>query len=84
MASRLAIGNGDAEQALVMADEACCLGRSLPDRDVECLGLTYRGHALMSKGLLGQGLGHRLPPRSPETRLQHPYELPHCNRDRTG
>jgi len=56
MASRLAIGNGDAEQALVMADEACCLGRSLPDRDVECLGLTYRGHALMSKGLLGQGL----------------------------
>ncbi|HET7795529.1 MAG TPA: winged helix-turn-helix domain-containing protein [Rhizobacter sp.] len=56
MASRMAIGNGDAGEALAMADEACTLGRSLRDPDVECLGLVYRGHALMAQGEVAAGL----------------------------
>ena len=50
MASRMALGNGDPALAMEMADEACRLGRSLRDADVECLGLVYRGHALMARG----------------------------------
>lgn len=56
MASRMAIGNGDPGTALTMADEACQLGRSLRDPDVECLGLVYRGHALMAQGEVVAGL----------------------------
>ncbi|HWH84945.1 MAG TPA: winged helix-turn-helix domain-containing protein [Burkholderiaceae bacterium] len=56
MASRMALGNGDAALALAMADEACSLGRSLRDPDVECLGLAYRGHALMARGEVANGL----------------------------
>lgn len=56
MASRIAVGGGDAERALAMADEAVGLGRSLRDTDVECLGLTYRGHALMLRGEVAQGV----------------------------
>jgi tetratricopeptide (TPR) repeat protein len=56
MASRMAIGNGNADEALSLADEACTLGRHLRDADVECLGLVYRGHALMSLGQLAPGL----------------------------
>ena len=56
MASRMAIGSGDGEQALALADEACHLGRSLRDADIECLGLVYRGHALMWQGRLEAGL----------------------------
>ena len=56
MASRMAMISGDADNALAMADEACSLGRSLRDPDVECLGLVYRGHALMMQGLIASGL----------------------------
>jgi DNA-binding winged helix-turn-helix (wHTH) protein/tetratricopeptide (TPR) repeat protein len=56
MASRMAVGSGDADEALAMADEACSLGRSLREPDVECLGLVYRGHALMSQGRVTQGV----------------------------
>jgi DNA-binding winged helix-turn-helix (wHTH) protein/tetratricopeptide (TPR) repeat protein len=56
MASRVALGNGDPELAMRMADEACHLGRSLRDPDVECLGLVYRGHALMAQGDVAGGL----------------------------
>jgi DNA-binding winged helix-turn-helix (wHTH) protein len=56
MASRLALGSGDPERALAMADEACHVGRTLRDRDVECLGLVYRGHALMAQGRQHEGL----------------------------
>jgi DNA-binding winged helix-turn-helix (wHTH) protein len=56
MASRMAIGNGDPATALAMADEACQLGRALRDPDVECLGLVYRGHALMAHGQVAAGL----------------------------
>jgi DNA-binding winged helix-turn-helix (wHTH) protein/tetratricopeptide (TPR) repeat protein len=56
MASRVAIGNGDPEAALQLADEACNLGRTLHDPDVECLGLVYRGHALMARGEIATGL----------------------------
>ena len=56
MASRMAIGNGDAAEALTLADEACQLGRSLRDADVECLGLVYRGHALLAQGQHAIGL----------------------------
>ena len=56
MSSRLALAGGDAGQALVWADEACSVGRALHDADVECLGLVYRGHALMAQGQVAQGL----------------------------
>jgi tetratricopeptide (TPR) repeat protein len=56
MAARMAIGSGNAEEALSLADEACTVGRHLRDPDVECLGLVYRGHALMSLGQLALGL----------------------------
>lgn len=56
MASRMALGSGDACQALALADEACQLGRSLQDPDVECLGLVYRGHALIAEGRVAEGL----------------------------
>ncbi|WOB08617.1 winged helix-turn-helix domain-containing protein [Piscinibacter gummiphilus] len=56
MASRMAIGSGDPGTALAMADEACTLGRHLRDPDVECLGLVYRGHALMAQGDVVGGL----------------------------
>jgi DNA-binding winged helix-turn-helix (wHTH) protein len=50
MASRLALGGGRADEALARAEEACAIGRQLPDADVECLGLVYRGHALAALG----------------------------------
>ena len=56
MASRMALGNGDPALAMEMADEACHVGRSLRDPDVECLGLVYRGHALMAQGDVAGGL----------------------------
>ena len=56
MASRMALGNGEPALAMAMADEACQLGRSLRDPDVECLGLVYRGHALMAAGDGAAGL----------------------------
>ena len=63
MASRMAISNGDADVALAMADEACSVGRALHDPDVECLGLVYRGHALMAQGEIATGLAHMREPR---------------------
>lgn len=56
MSSRMALASGDLALALAMADEACELGRSLRDADVECLGLVYRGHALMGQGDVVAGL----------------------------
>jgi tetratricopeptide (TPR) repeat protein len=56
MASRVALASGDADNALEMADEACSVGRSLRDPDVECLGLVYRGHALIARGEVAKGL----------------------------
>lgn len=56
MASRVALGSGDAAEALAMADEACRVGRALRDADVECLGLVYRGHALVLRGEVAEGL----------------------------
>jgi DNA-binding winged helix-turn-helix (wHTH) protein len=56
MASRLALASGDPALAMQMADEACNLGRALRDPDVECLGLVYRGHALMGQGDVVAGL----------------------------
>jgi DNA-binding winged helix-turn-helix (wHTH) protein len=56
MASRMALGNGDQGAALNLADEACRVGRALRDPDVECLGLVYRGHALMAQGDVAAGL----------------------------
>lgn len=55
MASRMALASGDSAAALSHADEACQLGRVLRDPDVECLGLVYRGHALMLKGDVSGG-----------------------------
>jgi DNA-binding winged helix-turn-helix (wHTH) protein/tetratricopeptide (TPR) repeat protein len=56
MASRMALANGDTDAALELADEACTLGRALREPDVECLGLVYRGHALMGQGDVAKGL----------------------------
>lgn len=56
MASRMALAQGEADAALARADEACSIGRALRDADVECLGLTYRGHALMAQGAMADGL----------------------------
>jgi DNA-binding winged helix-turn-helix (wHTH) protein len=56
MAARMALGSGDAALALQRADEAWQLGRALRRRDIECLGLVYRGHALMSQGDMAAGL----------------------------
>jgi tetratricopeptide (TPR) repeat protein len=50
MSSRLALALGDAGAALRHADEALALARTLRDADVECLGLAYRGHALLAQG----------------------------------
>ena len=59
MASRMALGGGDAALALAMADEACAIGRSLRNADLECLGLAYRGHALMAQGDVARGLSEQ-------------------------
>lgn len=56
MASRMALAGGDADRALALAEEAYGLGRALRDTDVECLGLVYRGLALLAKGELANGL----------------------------
>lgn len=56
MSSRLALASGDPALALQMADEACSLGRELREPDLECLGLVYRGHALMGRGEVVAGL----------------------------
>jgi len=56
MASRMALSSGDADTGLALADEACRLGRVLRNPDVECLGLVYRGHALMAKGDLAEAV----------------------------
>ncbi len=56
MSSRSALGSGDADTALALADEACRVGRSLRDADVECLGLVYRGHSLIAQGKIAAGL----------------------------
>lgn len=56
MSSRMALGGGDPEAALVHAGEACRIGRAMHDADIECLGLVYRGHALMSRGDVAEGL----------------------------
>lgn len=56
MSARMALTSGDAEGALAHADEACRIGRALQDADVECLGLAYRGHGLMSRGDVSEGL----------------------------
>lgn len=56
MSARLTLVGGDAEAALAHADEACRIGRAQHDADLECLGLTYRGHAMMSRGDIAEGL----------------------------
>lgn len=56
MSARMALAGGDAEGALRHAEEACRIGRALHDADVECLGLTYLGHGLMSRGDTAEGL----------------------------
>jgi DNA-binding winged helix-turn-helix (wHTH) protein len=56
MASRMALGSGDADRALALADEACTVGRALRNADIECLGLAYRGHALIERDDLAGGL----------------------------
>jgi len=56
MASRMALASGNTQSALELADEACDLGRALHDPDVECLGLVYRGHALMGLGDVANAL----------------------------
>jgi len=56
MSARMALVGGDAEAALAHADEACRIGRAQHDADLECLGLTYRGHCLMSRGDVAEGL----------------------------
>ncbi|MFT3957223.1 MAG: winged helix-turn-helix domain-containing protein [Piscinibacter sp.] len=56
MSARMALMGGDAEAALAHADEACRIGRAQHDGDLECLGLTYRGHGLMSRGDVAEGL----------------------------
>jgi DNA-binding winged helix-turn-helix (wHTH) protein len=50
MSSRLALSLGDAPAAMAHAEHAYRLGRELGDADVECLGLAYRGQALMALG----------------------------------
>src|SRR4029453_3248440 len=56
VASRMAMGEGDVEAALEMADEACKVGRALRDPDVECLGLWFGGRVLMEGGEIAIGM----------------------------
>ncbi len=56
MSSRLALGGGDAEGALALADEACRIARALRDTDLECLGLVYRGHSMLVLGRVDDAL----------------------------
>jgi DNA-binding winged helix-turn-helix (wHTH) protein len=56
MSARMALASGDPEGTLAHAEEACRIGRALRDADVECLGLTYRGHGLLSRGDVADGL----------------------------
>ena len=56
MASRMSLAAGEVDKALALADEACRIGRALRNPDVECLGLVYRGHALMTLGELAEAV----------------------------
>jgi tetratricopeptide (TPR) repeat protein len=56
MSARMSLAAGDAEGAIAQAREACRIGRDLHDADVECLGLAYLGHGLMSRGDMAEGL----------------------------
>ncbi len=56
MASRFSLAGGDADRAYALASEACMLGRELRDPDVECLGLMYRGHAMVAQGRVSEGI----------------------------
>lgn len=56
MSARLALGSGDVDGSIVHADAACRIGRALHDRDIECLGLCYRGQGLVARGDVAEGL----------------------------
>jgi DNA-binding winged helix-turn-helix (wHTH) protein len=55
LASRLALADGQSRAALAYAEEAISIGRQRRDADLECLGMVYRGHALMALGKLDDG-----------------------------
>ncbi|MCL4801438.1 MAG: winged helix-turn-helix domain-containing protein [Burkholderiales bacterium] len=56
VASLLALMQGELDETLRRAEEAHALGLRLGDRDLECLGLLYRGHALIGLGDVGRGV----------------------------
>jgi len=55
--ARFALFSGDMDEALVRAEAAHDLACRLGDRDVEALGLLYRGLALVASGEVRRGVG---------------------------
>jgi DNA-binding winged helix-turn-helix (wHTH) protein/predicted negative regulator of RcsB-dependent stress response len=56
VAARLALMQGDLRETLRHAEDAYESGRNLGDPDHECLGLLYRGHALIGLGEVAKGV----------------------------
>lgn len=56
MGARLAAAQGETEQALALAEQACAIGRKLEDPAVESLGLVYRGFFKLCLGETKAGL----------------------------
>ena len=54
--SALALSSGDLDEAIDLAQRAISLGERLGDRNVEALGLVYKGMALVENGLIDEGL----------------------------
>ncbi|MFT3781208.1 MAG: winged helix-turn-helix domain-containing protein [Nibricoccus sp.] len=58
LSARIALFEGNLEQALERAEHAEVLAKRLKDPDVEALGLIYRGHVELAFGRIREGLVH--------------------------
>jgi tetratricopeptide (TPR) repeat protein len=59
LASRFAVVEGRSEEALQHAERTLALGRRLADADLEALGLTFGGLALMTLGDVASGIARQ-------------------------
>ena len=59
LASRFAVAEGKLEEALQHAERALALGRRLADPDLEALGLTFGGLALLTLGDVSSGIARQ-------------------------
>jgi DNA-binding winged helix-turn-helix (wHTH) protein/ATP/maltotriose-dependent transcriptional regulator MalT len=56
LSARIALFEGELDQALAYARQAEALARRVDDPDVEALGLIYRGHVELATGKIREGL----------------------------